>query len=112
MQEDQRDAPRTAFRLEVEVWGRSGPHKITDFSTTGAFIRTEGPSQFRPDDQIDLVLKFPTEEEAMLLKAQVSRVTEEGIGVKFMNLTPDYAKVIEACYEAFRDTKLPDEATS
>jgi len=110
MEDERRHTPRTAFRLEVEVWGRSGSHRITDLSTSGVFIHTERPYQFKPDDQIDLVLKFPTEEEAMLLKACVTRVTEEGIGVKFTNLTPDYAKVIEDCYNAFRNTKSPDDA--
>lgn len=110
MEQERRRAPRTAFRLEVEVWGHKGPHKITDLSTSGVFIHTEKASQYVPGDGIDLVLKFPTEGEAMLLKAEVSRVTEEGIGVKFLNLTPYHAEIIEKCYKAFSDT-APQEDT-
>jgi hypothetical protein len=105
MEDERRRAPRTTLRLEVEVWGHQGPHKITDLSTSGVFIHTDRPSQYQPGNEIDLVLKFPTEEEAMLIKAQVSRVTEEGIGVKFMNLTLHYAEVIEKCYDALGDLK-------
>jgi hypothetical protein len=110
MEQERRDAKRRAFRLEVEVWGHKGPNRITDLSTRGVFIYTEGPSQFNPGDKIDLVLKFPTQEEAMLLKAQVTRVGEEGIGVKFINLTPDHAKVIEDSYAAVKETTPPGES--
>jgi hypothetical protein len=109
MEDERRRAPRAAFRLEVEVWGHQGPHKIEDLSTSGVFIHTESPSQYKPGDEIDLVLKFPTEGEAMLLSARVSRITEEGIGVKFINLTSYYAEIIEKCYEALRDTKREDD---
>jgi hypothetical protein len=103
MEDERRKAPRTAFRLEVEVWGHQGPHKITDLSTSGLFIHTETPSQYKPGDEIDLVLKFPTEGEAMLINARISRITKEGIGVKFVNLTPYYAEIIEKCYDALED---------
>lgn len=104
MEDERRIAPRTPFRLEVEIWGHKGPHKITDLSPGGVFIHTERASQYRPGDEVDLVLKFPTEGEAMLIKAQIARVTEEGIGVKFINLTPYYAEIIERCYDALSGT--------
>ncbi len=110
MEDERRRAPRTTFRLEVEVWGHQGPHKIEDLSTSGVFIHTERPSEYRPGDEIDLVLKFPTEGEAMLIKAQVSRITQEGIGVKFINLTPYYAEMIEKCYDAFSDADPEDDS--
>jgi hypothetical protein len=110
MEDERRKAPRTPFRLEVEVWGHQGPHKIEDLSTRGVFIHTERPSQYRPGDEIDLVLKFPNEGEAMLIKAQVSRITQEGIGVKFINLTPYYAGIIEKCYDALSDANLEDDS--
>lgn len=110
MEDERRRAPRTTFRLEVEVWGHQGHHKIEDLSTSGMFIHTEGSSQYKPGDQIDLVLKFPNEGEAMLIKAQVSRITEEGIGVKFINLTPYYAEIIERCYDAMSDANGEDDS--
>jgi Tfp pilus assembly protein PilZ len=110
MEDERRRAPRTAFRLEVEVWGHQGAHKIEDLSTSGVFIHTERPSQYKPGDVVDLVLKFPTEGEAMLINARVSRITEEGIGVKFINLTPYYAEIIEKCYEALSDTNGEDDS--
>lgn len=110
MDDERRKAPRTALRLEVEVWGHQGPHKITDLSTSGVFIHTETPSQYKPGDEIDLVLKFPTEGEAMLIKARISRITKQGIGVTFINLTPYYAEIIEKCYDALDDVNSQDDS--
>lgn len=110
MEDERRRAPRTRFRLEVEVWGHQGPHKITDLSTSGVFIHTEKLSQHKLGDEIDLVLKFPTQGEAMLIRAQVSRITKEGIGVKFINLTPYYAEIIEKCYDALSDANSDDHS--
>ena len=109
MGQERRGAPRATIRLEVEVWGHQGPNKISDLSTRGVFIHTDRPSEYRRGDKVELVLRFPTEQEAMLLKAQVSRVTSGGIGVKFNRLTPYQVKVIEGCYDAFRDTRSPKD---
>jgi len=103
MEQERRKAPRTTFHLEIEVWGRNESPNISNLSTSGVFIYTEEASQYKPGDEIDLVLKFPTEEEAMWLTAEISRVAEEGIGVKFLNLTPYYAEIIERCYMALTD---------
>ena len=107
MEEERRIAPRTPFHLEIEVWGRNESPNIADLSTSGVFIYTEKASQYKPGDEIDLVLKLPTEEEAMLLQVEVIRVTADGIGVKFLNLTSYYAEIIERCYAALRDQLNP-----
>jgi len=106
-EKERRDAPRAASRLEVEIWGNSGDNEITDLSVTGAFIYTEAASQFKPDDEVDLVLKFPTEDEAMLVKGQVKRITERGVGIEFMKLSSEYIKVIARYYSKLRRAKLP-----
>ncbi len=110
MTQEERKAARVDFRLELEIWGHRGPNIVMDLSTSGFFIQTENPSQYKTGDEIDLVLKFPTEEEAMLLKAQVARITSSGIGAKFINITPHYAKIIEDCYNAFQDTVPSDDS--
>ena len=107
MEEERRKSSRTPFYLEIEVWGRDKSTSIRNLSTSGAFIYTEKVSQYKPGDEIDLLLKLPNEEEAMLLQVEVSRVTEDGIGVKFLNLTPYYAEIIERCYVALRDQLNP-----
>jgi hypothetical protein len=112
-------------RFEVEVWGRSGGNEITDFSPDGAFIRmggvfrqiatggqtnakytyATGASHLREGDKVDLVLKFPTQEGAMLLKAEIRRVTDKGVGVTFSDLTPEKAKAIKDCFAAYEYAK-------
>ena len=105
---ERRDAPRAPSRLEVEVWGRSGDTEMTDLSVTGAFIYTEASSHLKPDDEIDLVLKFPTEDEAMLVKARVKRITERGVGIEFMKLTSEHINVIAKYYGKLRRAKPPE----
>ena len=107
-EKERRDAPRAPSRLEVEVWGSSGENEITDLSVTGVFIYTEAPSKFKPDDEVDLVLKFPTEDEAMLVKGQVKHVTQRGIGVEFKKLTSEYIKIIAKYYSKLRRTRPPE----
>ena len=108
MEQERRKAPRTVFYLGIEAWGRNESPNITDLSTSGVFIYTEKASQYKPGDEIDLVLKFPTEEEAMWLQVELSRVAEDGIGVKFLNVTPYYAEIIERCYMAYTDLQNPE----
>jgi len=104
-EDERRDAPRAPSRLEVEVWGCSGETEITDLSVTGAFIYTETSSQFKPDDEVDIVLKFPTEDEAMLVKGRVKRITGRGVGIEFMKLTKEYIDVIAKYYSNLRRNK-------
>jgi hypothetical protein len=105
---ERRDAPRAPSRLEVEVWGSSGGNEITDLSVTGAFIYTDTSSQFKPDDEIDILLKFPTEDEAMLVKGRVKRVTGRGIGIEFMDVTSESINVIAKYYRSLRRSKPPE----
>ncbi len=122
---ERRQSPRMTSHFEVEVWGRSGGNEITDFSADGAFIRmggvfrqiaagsqgndhytfATGATHFKEGDKVDLVLKFPTQKEAMLLKAEIRRVVNEGIGVAFSDLTPDRAKVIKDCFDTYKHEK-------
>ena len=106
---ERRDAPRAPSRLEVEVWGASGDTEMTDLSVTGAFIYTEASSKFKPDDEVDLVLKFPTEDEAMLVKGQIKRVTERGVGIEFTKLTSEHIKIIGRYYGKLRRDKPSKE---
>ena len=112
-------------QFEVEVWGRTGGNEITDFSAEGAFIRmggvfrkisagsqgndhytfATGATYLKEGDKIDLVLKFPTQQGAMLLKAEIRRVVDGGVGVAFIDLTPERAKVIKDCFDAYKQEK-------
>ncbi len=108
-EDERRDAPRAPSRLEVEVWGSSGENEITDLSVTGAFIYTDTSSQFKPDDEVDIVLKFPTEDEAMLVKGRVKRITGRGVGIEFLKLTSEYINVIAKYYRSLRRAKPPED---
>jgi hypothetical protein len=119
---ERRHSPRVVSHFEVEVWGRSGGNEITDFSTDGAYIRmggifrqiaadsqrnehytfATGAAHLKEGDKLDLVLKFPTQEGAMLLKAEIRRVADDGVGVTFSDLTPEKVRVIKNCFDAYK----------
>ena len=94
MNKERRDSPRISCRLTVDVWGRSVSNKMIDFSIDGAFISTPKAFHFKPDDQIDIILKFPRQLAPMQVKARIKRVTDSGIGVKFENLDSNNAKTV------------------
>jgi hypothetical protein len=122
---EKRQSLRMASQFEVEVWGRTGENEITDFSPEGAFIRmggvfrqiengrhgtehntfTTGATRLKEGDKVDLVLKFPAQKEAMLLKAEIRRVVKDGVGVAFTDLTPERAKIIQECFDGYRYEK-------
>jgi hypothetical protein len=122
---EKRKSHRMISQFEVEVWGRTGENEITDFSPEGAFIRmggvfrkitagsqgndhytfATGATHLKEGDKVDLVLKFPTQEEAMLLKAEIRRVVDEGVGVAFTDLTPERAELIKECFDAYKQEK-------
>ena len=107
MGKERRIAPRVDFRLEVEIGSPEGRAKVTKFSTKGLFIETDNPAPVKPRDEIDLIMKLPLEEleqEAMIIPAQVVRVTIRGIGVRFTDVWPEQIDAIRYCFNIFKNT--------
>jgi c-di-GMP-binding flagellar brake protein YcgR len=101
---EQRKNPRIDFRLSVMIKGYEGQTEIQDLSLGGVFIRVENPSQFRHGDEIDLVMQLPFEKDAMEVKAKITRVTAEGVGVEYVDLLPQHTMALEQCFHIFKHT--------
>jgi c-di-GMP-binding flagellar brake protein YcgR len=104
MKEETRLSPRIGFNHKVIVLGFGGSMKIMDFSTGGAFLRTENPSQFEREERIDIFTRLPLEKKAMVIKSRVVHIAKKGVGVKFLNLCGHVAEAIEYNFEVFKNT--------
>lgn len=101
---EERKDPRIDFYLPVTIKGHQGSKKAIDFSISGLLIQIEDISPFKIGDEIDLSIKLPHERNAILVKARIARVTKEGIGIKFVNLSPQNEMSLEYCFHVFKDT--------
>jgi hypothetical protein len=104
MAKEKRGKTRIDFYLPVTIKGHQGLKKIKDFSLSGLFIEMKDTSQFKQGDKIDLVMELPHEKNPIEPKARVAHVTGEGIGVEFVDLSPQHAMALEYCFHIFKDT--------
>jgi Tfp pilus assembly protein PilZ len=101
---EERRSPRIDFHLEVTIRGRHGLETVKNFSLFGVFVHTENPSQFQVGDEVQLIMKFPTEKKPLEVKARVVHVSEKGIGVEFIDMPPKKAMTIEYSFNVFKHT--------
>jgi Tfp pilus assembly protein PilZ len=101
---EQRNDPRIDFHLPVMIKGQKGLVKVLDLSLSGLFIEVRDASKFKPGDEIELVMKLPQEKSSILVKTRVARVTAQGIGVNFQDLTPKQQMSLEYCFHIFKST--------
>jgi hypothetical protein len=50
------------------------------------------------------MMLLPFEDKPIDVKAKVTRVTSEGVGVEYMNLLPYQEMIIEQCFHIFKST--------
>jgi c-di-GMP-binding flagellar brake protein YcgR len=102
---EKRRNPRIDIQLPVEVVAHhEQPEMVKDLSVGGLFITTENPSDFKQDDEIELVMREPADNKPMRVSARVAHVGENGIGVEFLNLTDEDQKILNTCFDVFRYT--------
>ena len=104
MENERRLTPRIEFHHNVIVNRSRKLRKIINFSTGGAFIRTDNPPEFEAGKKISLFTKFPLETKPTVIHAQVAHVETQGIGVKFVDLMGRNADTVEYNFEVFKGT--------
>ena len=103
MSEDKRKNPRIDLYVEVRI-KHQGLHKVKDLSLSGLFIRLQDTSQFKQGDEIELIMKLPHETDPIRVKARIMRVITDGIGVEFVDLSPQEEMALEYCFNVFKHT--------
>lgn len=104
MRKERRRHARIDFNLSVEVLGRKGSHMIKNFSPCGLLVQTEDASDLRTGDEIDLMIKLPSEKSTIQVRSRIAHVTGNAIGVEFVNLIPQHAMALEHCFNIFKYT--------
>ena len=104
MEKERRITPRIEFHHDVIINRSREVKKIINFSTTGAFILTDDPLEFKSGSKINLYLKFPLEQKPTIMNAEVAHIEKEGIGVKFIDLFGRNADAVEYNFEVFKGT--------
>ncbi len=104
MEKEKRITPRIEFHHDVIINRSRKVRKMKNFSTSGAFILTDNPSQFEQGNKISLFMKFPLEKKPMVMHAEITHIEEEGIGVRFVDLLGRNADAVEYNFEVFKVT--------
>jgi len=102
---ERRRAPRieTDLRFISCSSGISMDSRITNLSTSGAFIETAEP--LSADSELDLHLQLPDDSEIMSIDARVvwrktiAHASSTGMGIQFTNILPRHQKKLAAFIE-------------
>jgi Tfp pilus assembly protein PilZ len=96
---DERRAPRKPLPVFVELFSgdKCFTEEMLDISIGGAFIRTQ--RDMDPGQEVDISFSLPEKDSALVMKAKIVRSTQDGIGVKFINLKQDEYELIKKFME-------------
>jgi hypothetical protein len=92
---ERRGAQRIEYVCEVECEGAVPDPvrpRMRDLSATGAFIESSAPAP----EGVRLRLRFLLPSGEIAVSAEVARIADLGMGVRFLGLTEDERRLIEA----------------
>lgn len=104
VRQEKREYPRLDFHCPVIILGSRGVNMITDISTGGVFIEMKKSSAHHVGQFVSLIIKLPTENDSIRVKAKVTFVNYRGIGCKFIDLSVGNEDAIKYCFNTFQDT--------
>ena len=95
---ERRQAPRRTVNFKVQHRDPKTKRAAFDFakdlSTTGVFVRTRRQRPIGATIDIEFPIDDPTESRRVKVKAEITRVTPEGLAVRFSQLDPDSALLL------------------
>lgn len=103
MVQERKQGSTVDFHLEIKIKHRPGHYKVMEFSTCGVLLYTDKTSQFKPGDDIKLMMKLPELGETLEITAQVAQVTRKANGVKFTAEWSQDPKILEYCFNVFKN---------
>jgi len=89
------------INVDYAVGGRAFSNYIQDISTTGVFIETS--ESFPVGQEMLMTFSFPDREDALKIDGEITRITPEGIGVKFNYQSQIQKDVIEELVEKMKE---------
>jgi len=89
------------INVDYAVGGRAFSNFIQDISTTGVFIETS--ESFTVGQELLMTFSFPGREDSFKIDGEITRITPEGIGVKFNYKSQIQKDVIEDLVEKMKE---------
>ncbi len=105
---ERRKASRIEFHFPVIIFGIDDKARIVDFSLDGLYIQMSSIKMVEGGRRVKIALKMPVERQVLIIKAEVVYTDKEGIGCRFVDLTPSQSQSLEQCFNIFNAT-LPIE---
>ena len=101
--QERRRSPRLDFNCPVIINGIKGVHTITDLSMGGVFIELSAGTTLHHSQKLHLVVKLPTENYSLHIKAQVEYQGKRGVGCQFLELAERDSEAFRHCFNVYRD---------
>ena len=91
----QREYPRLSKETDVDavVSGKLIQTEARDLSASGVYINTSGV--FEIDKQVRVVFTVPGHETPFKLHGKIVRIEQDGMAIKFENMTPYFKKILD-----------------
>ncbi|BBO79889.1 hypothetical protein DSCO28_04550 [Desulfosarcina ovata subsp. sediminis] len=102
--QDRRQYPRLEFRCTAHFSHLKEGLIVTDLSLNGIFVEVADKTGLEPGQEVRMAIKFPTERQAVLLKAKIANVNKRGVGCQFLDLSTRNFEAIRNCFDTFKDT--------
>ena len=89
------------INVDYAVGGRAFSNYIQDISTTGVFIETN--ESFPAGQELLMTFSFPDREDSLKIDGEISRITPEGIGVRFNYQSQIQKDVVKELVERMKE---------
>ncbi|MFC1489420.1 PilZ domain-containing protein [Thermodesulfobacteriota bacterium] len=89
------------INVDYAVGGRVFSNYIQDISTTGVFIETS--ESFPVGQEVLMTFSFPDREDSLKIDGEISRITPQGIGVRFNYKSQIQKDVLEDLVEKMKE---------
>jgi len=105
--QERRMHPRVDCDCPAIVQGFSGRARVSEISPAGSFVECEGglSSEFQIGQTLNLVVKFPTEDETLDLRVKVTRAENRGIACELVALERRHTEALQRFFDFVKETQ-------
>lgn len=98
---------KTRTDIDVVVGNRVIQTDAVDVSAGGIYINASG--KFNINESVRIVFSVPGHDKPFKLQGVIARVGEDGVAIKFQNITPYFKKILD---HAIWENKIPGDGSS
>ena len=105
--QERRKHPRVDCDCPAIVQGFSGRARVTEISPVGWFVECESgfSSKLQIGQRLNLIVKFPTQDETLDLKVKVSRAENHGIACELLALERHHTEALLRFLDFVKETQ-------